>query len=346
MAEAYIAAEFAKLIANYFENKHLTGIPRPKLLREQINDPFERLPISVLNAYAQKSATLARQGSEEWIIAEYIINNSQEMFTYALRSAENIAGASKTTSNFMCLITDVGVITHQYCKDGSIILTAKLVANHTQTTIFLFQILVATGMLMLLSSAKKYSSETVQQLAIRNYSESLDKAASLLGFPDVCYTTGNLMTIYNKAFAQSNNPNADPRLSAILSRELSSKINRLPESGNLVEQLRHFLQMHIQDSPSLDDACDYFHQSRRSMSRHLKNEGISFKKIVNEVRSQKVRELIDTNLPLKKIAALSGFKSLSSFTCSFKEWFGTTPSSYRSSRNGNDRTLPVHSSST
>jgi AraC-like DNA-binding protein len=69
---------------------------------------------------------------------------------------------------------------------------------------------------------------------------------------------------------------------------------------------------------------------RRTLSRRLKSEGMSFKRIANEARSGVAKQLLaDTNMSLAEISAALKFSEPAAFTHAFRRWTGTTPSAWR-----------------
>jgi AraC-like DNA-binding protein len=73
--------------------------------------------------------------------------------------------------------------------------------------------------------------------------------------------------------------------------------------------------------------------SERTLQRRLKNDGIAFHKLVDDVRYG-LLDLYLTNpaYPLKEIATLLGFADQSSFTRAVQRWHGITPGKLRQKR--------------
>ena len=70
--------------------------------------------------------------------------------------------------------------------------------------------------------------------------------------------------------------------------------------------------------------------SVRTLSRKLRDEGVSFAEILDELRAALARRyLIDRELPVSQIAWLLGYQEVSSLTHAFKRWTGTTPRRFR-----------------
>ncbi|MEE1964231.1 helix-turn-helix domain-containing protein [Allomuricauda taeanensis] len=80
---------------------------------------------------------------------------------------------------------------------------------------------------------------------------------------------------------------------------------------------------------SIDDVAANFNLSSRSMQRKLKDEGSSFKEIVDNVRKELAMEYLkDKNNQVKDVAYSLGYNESSAFVRAFKRWTGTTPSLY------------------
>jgi len=80
---------------------------------------------------------------------------------------------------------------------------------------------------------------------------------------------------------------------------------------------------------SLEDIAANFDMSPRTMQRRLKNEGVIFQQVIDEVRKNlAINYLKAGNVPLKQVSYLLGYNELSAFTRTFKRWMGITPGQY------------------
>lgn len=84
------------------------------------------------------------------------------------------------------------------------------------------------------------------------------------------------------------------------------------------------------DFPSLAQVADYLNISSRTLQRKLKEEGLSYKKIIEELKKDFALGYIKKkHLSVGEIAYLLGYTELSAFTRSFKRWTGMSPVQYR-----------------
>ncbi|OAF17528.1 transcriptional regulator [Bradyrhizobium centrolobii] len=72
--------------------------------------------------------------------------------------------------------------------------------------------------------------------------------------------------------------------------------------------------------------------SSRTLSRKLRDEGVTFADMLDELRAALAkRYLSDRALPVSEIAWLLGYREISSLTNAFRRWTGMTPRQFRSS---------------
>ena len=81
---------------------------------------------------------------------------------------------------------------------------------------------------------------------------------------------------------------------------------------------------------SAEEVARLFSMHRRTLDRHLQQEGLAFSKMVNEVRFEIARQLLtDRGLTMGQVAAALSFSEPSAFTRAFRRWSGWTPTAWR-----------------
>jgi AraC-like DNA-binding protein len=74
--------------------------------------------------------------------------------------------------------------------------------------------------------------------------------------------------------------------------------------------------------------------SSRTLTRRLGDEGLTFKKVLNESRvALAKRYLAERDLPITEVAWLVGYTEVSAFFHAFKRWTGVTPRQFRMNLN-------------
>ena len=102
-------------------------------------------------------------------------------------------------------------------------------------------------------------------------------------------------------------------------------------SGPLTEDLRRLLRTELlRDSCSAAAVARFFSMHRRTLTRHLRTEGLAFRQVANEVRFEIACQLLqNTDMALSQVAAALKYSEPSAFTRAFRRWSGLTPSAWR-----------------
>jgi AraC-like DNA-binding protein len=107
--------------------------------------------------------------------------------------------------------------------------------------------------------------------------------------------------------------------------------------AGLVSRIRRALRVLLLSGRSSgEDVARLLSMHRRTLSRHLRAQGLTFQQVLDETRFETACQLLDTTrVPLTEIAALLGYAESSVFSRAFRRWSGTSPSSRRAASNEN-----------
>jgi transcriptional regulator GlxA family with amidase domain len=90
--------------------------------------------------------------------------------------------------------------------------------------------------------------------------------------------------------------------------------------------LVHWILQRLNQPIRVDEMAEYVHMSPRSFARKFKlSGGTPPGKFVERLRLDRARELIEAGEPIKSVASIIGFASLTAFRSSFKSVYGVTP---------------------
>jgi AraC-like DNA-binding protein len=94
----------------------------------------------------------------------------------------------------------------------------------------------------------------------------------------------------------------------------------------------HLLANSYLQSLTLDAVAANFNLSSRSLQRKLKEEGVTYQQIVEEVRRKLAINYLTSNYSIKDISHILGYNEQSAFVRAFKRWTKKTPMEYRGIR--------------
>jgi AraC-like DNA-binding protein len=110
------------------------------------------------------------------------------------------------------------------------------------------------------------------------------------------------------------------------------------EVPNIEQRVRRYIKIALVQEkrvPRLKQVAALEGVSERTMLRILADNDLSFHIISEDVRRLLATEMISLpSVPLSQISESLGFTDLSSFSRSFRKWFGATPGQYRKSLGG------------
>ncbi|WP_017221258.1 AraC family transcriptional regulator [Moritella dasanensis] len=113
--------------------------------------------------------------------------------------------------------------------------------------------------------------------------------------------------------------------------EKKMAINSELDKMSLTEKIERLIHSSIANSePTLDEIAVMLNMSVRSISRSLKEEGLTFRDILKHKRQElAVHYLTKTEESILIISENLGYKNMGNFTRAFQTWFAQSPSQYR-----------------
>lgn len=114
-------------------------------------------------------------------------------------------------------------------------------------------------------------------------------------------------------------------------RECQRELAELSERASFLTTLRRHVRPEVGDFPSLEELAERMHSSTRTLKRKLALQGTSYRKLVDDLRRDRARELLSgSDLPLEKVASMLGYSDTASLHRSFRRWSEGTAGTYRS----------------
>ena len=170
-----------------------------------------------------------------------------------------------------------------------------------------------------------------------SYGRAIDNLAEyerVMRCKPVMNTATNTIT-FDKSYWNEKIITANYELQQILLQKVSPLNNTLAEKQTLKNRIHNYLMANSYlGIVSLEDIAANFNISARTLQRKLKEEGISFQQVADEVRkSLAVNYLKAGSYPVKEISYMLGYNELSAFTRTFKRWTGITPAIYQKNYN-------------
>jgi AraC-like DNA-binding protein len=136
--------------------------------------------------------------------------------------------------------------------------------------------------------------------------------------------------LIDEAFLKMKMPRPNPYLSEILSARAEELLKNLENSKSTRGRVENLLIpiLHTGEA-SIDTIAVKLGLSRQTLFRKLKAEGITFEKVLDELRHKLALHYLNgKNVPVNQTAYLVGFSEPAAFSRAFKRWTGSSPRTY------------------
>ena len=133
---------------------------------------------------------------------------------------------------------------------------------------------------------------------------------------------------------------ADAMLGSLMRHYGDLRLAALPERGGEIEPLRREIaRALVKGESSIEQLAKASGGSVRTLQRRLKDAGVSYNDLLNEVRKTLALNLLENDtLALSQIAFSLGYSEVSAFNHAFRRWVGQSPGDYRRQRMGSSPT--------
>ena len=126
--------------------------------------------------------------------------------------------------------------------------------------------------------------------------------------------------------------NSDASTFALLDARCQELLQIMAGQQSLANRIRGLFLQRFLAHYTAKGACRSLNMSERSMRRKLLQEGVSFRELLEDVRSRLAKDyLCSTRLSSQEIAELLGYSETANFRRAFKRWTKRSPEQYRNS---------------
>jgi AraC-like DNA-binding protein len=118
---------------------------------------------------------------------------------------------------------------------------------------------------------------------------------------------------------------------ALLERHAKALLEKLGDTDSVSSTVSQLVTKHLAGGRvDIEWISTQMNMSRWTLTRHLKQEGITFNELVKDLRSKPAqRYLYDKNMSISEVGFLLGYSEPSAFQRAFRGWYQCTPSEFR-----------------
>ena len=316
----------------WVESRNVDAAPMRRLFgRTRLEDPTTRVPEAMTETAWRLAATLTGDEALGIHIAESLPRGSLDLIEYALRSSPSLEKGLDRLARYGRLVSDrVATRTHQK-GEGLLFLV------HDTGTTPLHPARTEFALAVALKLARDSTGTDITPVGVSFAHPAPDDTAEHRRFFQgrVRFAAGSSSMSLSVSDGARPMREADAALASIIRRRLENALgDRDRKTGGVMStRVRRILVERLgQSDLTLDVVATTLAVSRRTLTRHLAEERASFREILDNVRSDFARALLqDRSLSIGDIAFFLQYSEPAAFHRSFRRWTGRTPQAFRES---------------
>ncbi|MSV29373.1 MAG: AraC family transcriptional regulator [Bryobacterales bacterium] len=339
--ETTVAAGLILDLVRYLEQQ---GVPLDTTYRSFALDPLlleipnARLPGSLVERAWEQASRLADDPDVGLHSAENFNPGALNILGYVLMSCRTAAEALGRLGQFAALVND-GMRVHEERDGARIHCRFEVVPNcdnylaraprHAMET-------MACGTLI---TMRRLTTRPIAPLSVtfqHARPARIEEHVRIFGEGIVKFGHSANGIEFRRADLEQGLLSANPALLAMFdlqAQELLAQIDRnQPERGTTSRRVLAILTRRITAAvPSVGDVALELAMSERSLQRELREEGTSFRQLIEDVRKEiALRHLAQPGALASEAAFLLGFSEPGAFTRAFRRWTGASPTQFQS----------------
>jgi AraC-like DNA-binding protein len=314
----------------WVESRGVNALPIRRLFgRTRLDDPDIRVPEAAAEMAWRLAADLTGDEALGVHLAESLPRGALDLVEYALRSSPSLGMGLERLARYGRVLSDrVAVRTHGN-RESLLLLVRDTAATPLQPGRAEFALAVA------LKLARESTGAEITPLRVSFAHPAPENISEHRRFfrGRVRFAAGSTSMTLSTSDAAHPMREADAALAGIIRRRLENALGDRDRSGEapLSTRVRRILVEHLgQSVVTPDSVAVALAVSRRTLTRRLAEERTSFRRLLDELRGDFARALLqDRRLSIGDIAFFLQYSEPAAFHRSFRRWTGQTPRAFR-----------------
>lgn len=350
MAKPTVAAGFPKAFLDFAASRgadRLTLIEHSQVSPDDLKEPNNRVPLANYAGLLQAGIELCNEPALALLFGEAVRMQDISMVGLLGEVFESMESARRQVNRYSALMLDLDDGSPSdpiefIPEDGNVWLKfrSSIYRDYPVIAESAFARSVCGGRELLASSRVSLNSPLPKAIHFTHeepsYRAEYDR---IFGVPLFFGSHMNALLL-DKEFLSLKLPRPNHYLAQILTahaEELLKDLERSRSTRGRVEGL--LLPILHQGDASMETIAGKLGLSRQTLFRKLKAEGVTFEKVLDELRHKLALEYLNRkNVSINQTAYLLGFSEPAAFSRAFKRWTGYSPRMLKVSKVANDQT--------
>lgn len=296
---------------------------------DRLDDPDERVPEASAQRAWEIAASLTKDPAIGVHVAESLPRGALDLVEYAFRSSASMSTGLARLARYGHVISDRVAARMEAGGEGLLLIVRDTAGGPIHPGRAEFALAMAVKL------ARDTTGAAIAPIKVSFAHAAPDDVSEHRRFfqGPVAFAAGSNAMIVSAADAARPLREADAALAEIVRRRLDKALvdrERLAVESTAGRVRRFLLDGLGQRSVTPDSVAKALGSSRRTLSRRLAEDGTSFRQILDEVRAELARALLqDRNLSIGDVAFFLDYSEPAAFHRSFRRWTGKTPNAFR-----------------
>lgn len=294
------------------------------------NRPDRRIPVTDMTRLWELAVKTSGDPAFGLRVAQQVNLTTFHALGVAAMASETVSDAANMISRFASMVSD-GIDMQVRIGDAEVGLVLGMRPGYPRFADACVEAVLAS---IVLTGRQLAPSLRLARVAFRHrcvadplrYRQLFDCPVSFAAAEDGLFGSPDLLS---SGPLPASSPSVAQANAALCEEYLSSR-----ESGETSSRVRDLIarQLRAGAVPLLPDTAAALAMSERKLQRLLREEGVQFRDLLDQVRALIARQLlVDDGLAVGRVAEQLGFDSLSAFSRAFRRWYDMSPRDMRQS---------------
>lgn len=309
-----------------------SGIDAQKLFEDagldpqRLRNPGARYPVKRMTKLWKLAASATADPCFGLSVERFWHPTTLHALGYSWMASECLLEALQRTERYFRIVTNAGYVRLEETPDGF------RFSLHSHPKAYAAPEAIDAGMAMIIDMCRKAYGSNINPLRVslqRSEPECKARFKAFFNAPIMFSAFENALYL-NKEKLKEQLPTANAELVRANDLVITEYLARFDRNAIVMRARAYLIDRLSSGDVNEGSVAKALNLSLRSFQRRLKQEGITYKELVADIRRElAVIYIKNSQLSLSEITFLLGFSEPSNFSRAFKRWMGESPSDYR-----------------
>ena len=298
--------------------------------RQALEDPDTRVPVTVWNRFLEQGCQWTGNPAFALHLGERIDHSRMSVVGHVVFNSRTAGEGIRQYIRFIKLASEGDRVALEEGKE------TVAVVYTTENPVFSSPLAMERNFSLAVTRLRRYTNVTISPVRVEFVHPApayADEYQRVFRSP-VLFEQDRNRLIFDRSALDLKIGKRSAHLYSGLVSYAESLMSRLMKPRTVTRRTSKWIVKCLSDGDiDIETVARHMNMSRQTLYRRLKNEGTSFKELLEDTRKSMAETYLAQNeYSISEIAFFLGFSQISSFNRAFKRWYGENPSDYRNGK--------------